>query len=105
MSFSTVTDPHASRISLRIRPADKAALKEAADRAGKSLSAYLVACGLGRKLRSRVDDRAINELRRLGGLLKVAITTDPGQRSGYRALLDELKVTIARLDQGNAGAD
>ncbi|EQD30530.1 mobilization protein MobB [mine drainage metagenome] len=101
MPFRRSNDPRTARITLRVAPGAKAALEESALRAGKSLSAYLVACGLGRKLVSRVDDRAINELRRVGGLLKLAITTDSAKRGDYRALLDDLKRAIVRIDGGD----
>ncbi len=70
-----------------------------------SASAYLAAVALGTDLQMRVRYSIINELRRQGSLLKLALvqaTVDDVTRERLRQVLGELKMVIRTM--GTAGA-
>ena len=66
----TEADRLSAVVNVRLTTAEKAALKEAADLAGLSVSEYVRRRALGRAVLAQADAVTIKELRRLGGLVK-----------------------------------
>ncbi|WP_446471498.1 plasmid mobilization protein MobA [Xenorhabdus stockiae] len=62
------------RIEIRVDESTKIKLKEKADLAGLSLSAYLVKTGLSRKIVNRSDYKAIAQINRVAALQKHLFT-------------------------------
>ena len=59
---------------------------------------------LGRPLVTRIDDKAIRELKRLGGLLKkVHLDSHGAYRAETAAAIADLRAAIARLAAGDGG--
>jgi hypothetical protein len=56
------------RIHIRTTEQEKIELETLADKAGLTVSEYLRRAGLHRRIQSRIDEKAIGELARLGGL-------------------------------------
>jgi len=81
------------------RPPSERAERDAALEASRcgGLSDYLRRRALGRRVVSRENANAIAELRRVGGLLKVAITSDRDREDEYRQLLIQVSVAIGKL--------
>jgi len=85
-------------VRVRMTPEDEAAIREKAEAAGVTMSAFLRAAALGRKAPSRIDLQIVNELRRLGGLQKHLFTQSGGQGGAeHGALLDEIRDAIRRI--------
>jgi hypothetical protein len=85
-------------VRVRMTPEDEAAIREKAEVAGVTMSAFLRAAALGRKTPSRIDLQIVNELRRLGGLQKHLFTQSGGQGvAEHGALLDEIRDAIRRV--------
>jgi len=57
-------------IMVRVSPEEKAEIESNAHNVGLSAPAYLVHCGLSKRIVSKVDKHLVNELRKLGGLQK-----------------------------------
>lgn len=92
-----------SGLRLRCSPEEEAAIRQKALDAGQTVSAFLRAAALGRKTRSTTDSQTINELRRLGGMLKDQFNKSGGQYScESAATLREITDAIARI-AGNGG--
>lgn len=81
---------------VRMSPAEKAHAQAQAEGAGLSLSELVRAQLAGTKIRATADVSILNELRRLGGLVKYAFSqgADPARTS---AALRELEAAAARL--------
>lgn len=87
-----------SALRLRCTPDDAAQIRGRAIDSGLTVSSFLRAAALGRKTRSTVDSQTINELRRLGGLLKDQFNRSGGQYSAESAAtLREITQAIARI--------
>lgn len=87
-----------SGLRLRCSPEDEAAIREKAADAGLTVSAFLRAAALARKTRSTVDSQTINELRRLGGLLKHQFIEAGGKYGDESAItLGEITRAVARI--------
>lgn len=85
-------------LRLRCSPDDEAAIREKARDAGATVSAFLRAAALGRKTRSTTDSQTINELRRLGGMLKDQFNKSGGQYSAESAAtLQQITSAISRI--------
>ena len=67
MPFGTVKKKREATIILRILPEEKTAIAGEAGKAGLTVSEYIRRRALGKLVKSRVSEKAINELRRLGG--------------------------------------
>jgi len=97
MPFGKVADPRTERLYMRVTPAQKSALESSASRSGLSTSEFIRRRALGRPVLAAVDDRAIAELNRIGGLIKLALTRDSAHREHYVLLLGDLARTIRNL--------
>jgi hypothetical protein len=94
------TDPRNITLPVRFTAAERAELDEAVQASRcRGLSDYLRRRALGRRIVSRENANAIAELRRVGGLLKHAITTDATHAQDFRALLASVNTAIGKLAQ------
>ncbi len=91
------------RVTVRYTETEYRELVGEADLSGLSMAGYLRARSLGRKTSARVDLKTVNELRRLGGLLKHIHVES---RGGYSELtaegLRELIHCVRRIAAGSA---
>lgn len=91
-------DPRNSMLLVRFTAAERAELNEAVQASRcRGLSDYLRRRALGRRIVSRENANAIAELRRVGGLLKHAITTDGTHAADFRELLVSVNIAIGKL--------
>ena len=87
-----------SVVNVRVSHTEKDALREAAETAGLSLSAYCRRRFLGHAVVAHTDRAMIRELRRIGGLLKTVHTESRGAYSVETAgALSDLRKAIERL--------
>lgn len=84
--------------SVRLLPDEAALIRERAIDSGVPMSEFLRTAALGRKTRRTVDSQVINELRRMGGLLKDQFTKSGRQYSSESAAtLRQINDAIARI--------
>jgi hypothetical protein len=102
MTFRTISDPRTERIYLRVTEGEKAQLEAMAAVALISISDFIRRAALGHPIRARTDQIAINELRRLGGLIKHThnLSGDAFTRE-HAALLAEITLAIKVLSLGD----
>jgi hypothetical protein len=94
------TDPRNVSILVRFTTGERAELGAAVEASRcRGISDYLRRRSLGRRIVSRENANAIAELRRVGGLLKHAITTDAMHAADFRALLASVNSAIGKLAQ------
>jgi hypothetical protein len=92
------------RLDVRVAPAEKARLRALAAAAGVPVAELVRARALGRPVVTRTDDKAIRELKRLGGLLKkVHLDSDGAYSAETAAALADVRAAIARLAAGDGG--
>jgi hypothetical protein len=99
MAFGTVKKRREAVIVLRILPEEKTAVAAEAAKAGLTVSEYIRRRTLDRPVRSRLNEKAINELRRLGGLQKHLATKFQHKKDAIDDVLGEIKAAIQRLDK------
>ncbi len=96
----TKSEPLNARCNVRLTASEKAELCEAAALANMSLSEYMRRRALGVTVIARTDVLVMNELRRLGGLLKKVHVDSDGAYSHTTAValrnLSSYMETIAR---------
>jgi hypothetical protein len=90
-----------------VTPGERTAIEARANAAGLSVSAYLRAAALGRRIESALDQRAILDLLklngdqgRLGGLLKLWLSTRAGEGAGatdVRRVLHQIETLQIKL--------
>jgi hypothetical protein len=98
------TDPRNVSILVRFTTSERAELGAAVEASRcRGISDYLRRRSLGRRIVSRENANAIAELRRVGGLLKHAITADAVHAADFRALLASVNSAIGKL--GRIGDD
>lgn len=87
-------------IPLRVSPEELAIIDEKARDSGVTRSAFLRAAALGKPVRSNAHLQLVNELRRLGGLLKHQFNESTNRRYSAESaeLLRTITDTIARID-------
>jgi len=90
---------------VRMLPDERKRIEDLADLAGLNTSEYIRRCALGKRIRSRINLTAMNELRRLGGLQKLCLMSihDPANRQELNRVLNLILVTIKHLQ--NNGDD
>jgi len=102
MPFKAAPDPRTARIPLRCTPAEKERVQALAKEAGLTVSQFLMRRALGTPVHSKADVQTINELRRLGGLLKLLHTQSGGAyRDTTSDALHEATAAIRRIAQGD----
>lgn len=85
-------------IMVRVSPEEKAEVESLAHDVGLSAPAYLLHCGLGKRVVSKVDKHLVNELRKLGGLQKHLFNEGKGLHSKeYAAILVTIQEAITRI--------
>lgn len=95
-----------TRIYIRTTDQEKAELKSSAERANLTISEYIRRAGLGRRIRSRVDEKAMGELGRLGRLVKLClkdlrkIPEAQEIRMKLNGILEAIPKKIQALDKG-----
>ena len=99
---TTVKRDHTFRINLTSK--EYGVVKEYSDRAGLSLSEFGRRACLGTRIPSREDHQArlqmmqaIAEIRRQGGLLKLVLSQNAGDRQEISRLLREFDPIVKRL--------
>jgi hypothetical protein len=86
-------------IMVRVSPEEKAEIESNAHNVGLSAPAYLVHCGLSKRIVSKVDKHLVNELRKLGGLQKHLFNEGRGLHSKeYAEILVAIREAIMRID-------
>lgn len=95
MTFSPGTDNRTVQRRIRLTEEEDARIRELAKLAGKDISKYMRERALGWKFKSMVEAQMVNELRRLGGLLKKVHTDSHGAYSGDTA--EALQAIIAAI--------
>lgn len=97
----SVVENHSERVGVRLTPSEHARLTEQADINGVTLSAWVRGKVVGSTLRSRVDSKAISELRRQGGLLKhLVLESTRVDRKQVAELLRTIEKTILDIASG-----
>jgi hypothetical protein len=99
MPFGPVKKKREATIILRILPEEKAAVAAEAGKAGMTVSEYIRCRALGKPVKSRMSEKVINELRRLGGLQKHLATKYQHKKDAIDEVLVEIKAAIQRLDR------
>lgn len=98
--------PEAERRShthgLRLSPNEKEELEDRADRAGLSLSEYIRRRALGKKIKTKVEEETIRQIRRVGvNLNQVAKWAnegkDPAVHSAAEDTIEDVKQAIREL--------
>lgn len=99
---TSVTRKDSSPIKVYCLPEERELIRENADKAGLSMSAYLLAVGQGYEVKGITDYERVRELARisgdlgrLGGLLKWWLTDDPRTASFGR---DTILRLLARIE-------
>lgn len=82
------------RFEIRLTDDEWHNLSEQADRAALTPSEFARRRIVGYRVVSRVEDKLINELRRLGGLQKHLASQLPKQRPEFNAVLNQIISTI-----------
>ena len=107
--MNTSHEPRDRHRTLRVvvSPSERAAIEKRAAAANLSVSAYLRTAGLNKTMRSTVDHEAVAKLAklngdqgRLGGLLKLWLTDQPGRgvpARDIRNLLEQIEALQSRL--------
>jgi hypothetical protein len=92
-----------SRLYIRLTTDEKTLIGSQANKAGLTLSEYIRRCGLHKRIRSRVSEKAMGELGRLGGLQKVCmkqlkdIPSSQDIRGQLNAVLSAILTEIERI--------
>lgn len=90
-------DLHTARVGCRLTEAERDRLKAEAEAHGLTLSQVARARIVGVRLKSRIDSKAIAELRRQGGLLKHLAQTTSIDRALVGEALREVIAAIRRV--------
>lgn len=99
MAFGTVKQKREATLILRLLPEEKTAIAAEAGKAGLTVSEYIRRRALGKPVKSRMSEKAINELRRLGGLQKHLATKYQHKKDAIDEVLVEIKAAIQRIDR------
>lgn len=98
MTFKPGSDNRTVQRRIRLTPDEDARIRELAKLAGRDVSKYMRERALGWRTKSIADQQTINELRRLGGLLKKVHTDSRGAYSAETAAgLAEVIAAIKRV--------
>ncbi len=98
MAFGTVKKKREAVIILRLLLEEKTAVAVEASKAGLTVSEFVRRRALGRPVKSRMTEKVINELRRLGGLQKHLATKYQHKKDAIDEVLVEIKQAIQRID-------
>lgn len=100
MTFAKGTDNKTAQVRIRFAESEKTQAEALAAEGGLSLSEYMRRRALGYQVRSIADAQTINELRRIGGLLKHIHNQSDGAYSRDTAVaLVEITAAIKRIGE------
>lgn len=100
MTFQKGTDNKTAQVRIRFTPDEKAQAEALAKEGGLTLSEYIRKRALGMPVRSKADTQMINELRKLGGLVKHIHNQTDGVNSKQTAgVLVEITEAIKRIGE------
>ncbi len=98
MPYNPAKEKRTAQLRIRYTPTEKLEIEKHATDAGLTISEYLRRRALGRRIMSIADEKIINELRRIGGLLKHVHNESGGSYSMDTAsALSALKMAISRI--------
>lgn len=98
MSYKKKIEKKSVQFRIRYTPSEKSEIEQHADHAGLTMSEYLRRRALGKRVMSIADEKIINELRRIGGLLKHVHNESGGAYAAQTAsALGELMSVIVRI--------
>lgn len=104
--MSSSKEGKTEQFRVRLAPSEKAEIAANAEAAGLTMSDFVLRRALGRPVMSIADDKTINELRRIGGLLKHTHNLTGGTFSKETALaLREITDAIKRVGRDREGGD
>ena len=92
------------RLFIRITDAEKANIRDQAKRAGLTMSEYMRKISLNKRIFSKMDQKALGELARLGGLQKhllkqiKGLPDEEGLRRGLNSTLSAVLSAVSRLN-------
>jgi hypothetical protein len=92
------------RIFIRITDAEKAIIREQAKIAGLTMSEYMRRIAFNKRITSKMDQKALGELARLGGLQKhllkqiKGLPDEEGLRKGLNSTLSAVLNAVSRLN-------
>jgi hypothetical protein len=92
------------RIFIRITDAEKANIRDQAKIAGLTMSEYMRRTSLHKRIVSKMDQKALGELARLGGLQKYllkqikGLPDEEGLRKGLNSTLSAVLYAVSRLN-------
>jgi hypothetical protein len=92
-------------ISVRMTPAEKKEIHRQAKECGMSISEYVRNAIRGVSPVSRVDREAVTNLKKTGGLLKLAITRGYDEEKLNKILLVLIKITKELQEEGDIKDD
>ena len=98
------TEGATRRLFIRITDGEKAIIKDQAKRAGLTMSEYMRRTSLNKRIISKMDQKAIGELARLGGLQKhllkqiKGLPDEEGLRNGLNSTLSAVLSAVSRLN-------
>jgi len=94
----------ANRIAFRLNDEEYQEFSINANFSGLNKSEFIRRCVLGKRIHSAIDLKMINELRKIGGLVKhIHKETDGLYKHKTASILDELRATIAYISQHRKG--
>ena len=94
------------RLFIRITDAEKANIRDQAKRAGLTMSEYMRRISLNKRIVSKMDQKALGELARLGGLQKhllkqiKGLPDEEGLRKGLNSTLLAVQNAMRALKTG-----
>jgi len=92
------------RIFIRITDAEKAVIKDQAKGAGLTMSEYMRRIAFNKRIVSKMDQKVLGELARLGGLQKhllkqiKGLPDEEGLRKGLNSTLSAVLSAVSRLN-------
>ena len=93
--------PRRAVLNIHVAASERKAVLDQARAGGLTVSSYCRSLILGRVVTSRADLTVVNELRRLGGLLKLVHTESRGAYStATAAALNDLRAAMRRIATG-----
>ena len=104
MSRPKRTEGATLRLFIRITDAEKANIRDQAKRAGLTMSEYMRRTSLNKRIVSKMDQKALGELARLGGLQKYllkqikGLPDEEGLRRGLNSTLSAVLSAVSRLN-------
>lgn len=96
-AIRNLTTRRLKRLYIRMSERELEAINAKARECALSASEYVRRCAFGRALSTRIDQEALSELRRQGGLIKHLASTDRQHAYEYRIALNLIHEAIRRL--------